>query len=155
MDMVDYRTIKFHYFSDRRITSLLIKWWLKDSYQHTGLELDDGSYVDSTFKHDGVKFRGLDSMPAKTDIMIVHKDVYDKLLEFINKADGKVKYDVKAALIGFGVGTKTQDDIKLFCSEFTEVCFTIATGIKIDKGSLTTPEDMAIATSIYASTVGV
>lgn len=141
------RTIKFHYFSDRRLSSLIIRARLASKFQHVGIELDDGSYVDSTMAYGGVKFRPLPDNIHTTNTIIVHKDRYDEVLEFIKSIEN-TRYD-KKALLGFFVFRKFESENHWFCSEAGLKIYELATQIVIDQHVLISPGGLRLMTETY------
>lgn len=144
------RTIKFHYFSDNRISSLLIRGRLASKFQHVGIELDDGSYVDSTLGHGGVKFRPLPSNIHTTHTIEVPKENYDEVLMFIKEIEGS-KYDV-VGLIGFFFVRKFHNPDHWFCSEMARVVFELATDVHVDQHVLLSPGGLRLMTETYQKT---
>lgn len=143
------RVIKFHYFSDRRIGSLLIRARLASKFQHVGIELDDGRYFESTLSGGGCHFAEL---PAKekihtTNTITVPVERYGQVLEFIRSIDGS-KYDVPA-LVGFIIFKKFHSEDAWFCSEVGRVIHELATGIKIKHHTLLSPGGLRLLTETH------
>lgn len=141
------RTIKFHYFSDRRISSMLIRARLSSKFQHVGIELDDGRYIDSTLSHGGVVYRDLPGDVHTTHTTKVSEENYNKVIEFLNAIEG-TKYDVPA-LIGFFVTRKFHDSDEWFCSELAKEVFKLATGIDVEDHVLISPGGLRLITETY------
>lgn len=127
---------------------MLIRIRLASKFQHIGIELDDGSYVDSTLSKGGVKFRKKPGGIHTTHTIQVPEENYNKVVQFLKEIEG-FEYDV-IGLVGFFISRSFHDPEQWFCSEVGKEVFLLATGIDIKDYVLISPGGLRLITETYA-----
>lgn len=141
------KEIKFHYFSDYRVSSLLIRARLATKFQHVGIEMEGVGYIDSTLAGGGVAWRPLPDNIAHTSTILVDEDKFNEILEFLNDINGS-GYDIRA-LLGFALSYRSQNEDTWFCSEVGRIVFEMATDIIVKHYVLIAPGALRLMTDMY------
>lgn len=137
------KVIKFHFFN----SNPLIRLRFGTPCTHVGVEFMDGLYYESDAFKGNIKMFMVDSgkTPDYTVELFVDEYHYTAARREAEKILGS-KYDY-LAIIGFFLGTRTQNKSGFFCSELGRCVFEKATDRVIDLKRLMTPYDLYIACS--------
>lgn len=144
------KKIKFHFFENTSIVSLLIKIRLGSIFSHCGMEFDDGTFYHSTMIG-GVQTATLEGMHIGHTVELeVSEEEHEACLAYAKSKLG-ISYDWKS-LIGFFVGKKWQEDNGLFCSEYGRGGFEALSGVRLDYYNLVTPGQLRLLVDTYRVT---